>query len=426
MTFAQCREDVAITCNATGNDYDLLDCPLGCQDGVGCRSCQPNETVCANGAVRTCDANGDEVAAEPCALGCFENEPRCRRVLPSNFTSSIFDMAKDGPVLDLASGSIDTNSGMLSPSVVVPSFLVSTPGAPSLRVFLVRSARLGNVQITGTNAFALAAEGPIEITGRVVVAPGVGRPAAGCNAGAGRSRETGSPPYEYAASASGGGGNGTAGGRGGSLTTTSTGVVYQGGSGGGVVGSDPLVPLQGGCGAGGIDGTVTVGAYPPPGDGGGAVQLVSQEAIQVSGVIDVRGPGGYREQTQDMLVVYGAGAGGSILLEAATVELGATGKLIAKGGGGGSEVGNATSNDTADADLGAPGSGLFGAGGNGAAPGVAASNGADVTRPNLDPAAGGGGGGGGLGRLRVNATSYVKHNSAVEAALTSLGMIQSR
>ncbi len=45
-----CRGDEAVTCNSTGNDFDLVDCPLGCNLAVGgCRSCA-TDNDCASSA----------------------------------------------------------------------------------------------------------------------------------------------------------------------------------------------------------------------------------------------------------------------------------------------------------------------------------------------------------------------------------------
>src|SRR5688572_8858503 len=56
--FATCRGDQEIRCNADGNNYDLVQCELGCNAATnGCRLCEPNRTNCTNGTLATCDAN---------------------------------------------------------------------------------------------------------------------------------------------------------------------------------------------------------------------------------------------------------------------------------------------------------------------------------------------------------------------------------
>lgn len=41
--FQKCRDDIAITCNATGTNYDLLQCEMGCDaEASGCKQCTTN------------------------------------------------------------------------------------------------------------------------------------------------------------------------------------------------------------------------------------------------------------------------------------------------------------------------------------------------------------------------------------------------
>lgn len=41
--FSKCRDDLAITCNGAGTNYDLLHCEMGCDpDASGCRACTSN------------------------------------------------------------------------------------------------------------------------------------------------------------------------------------------------------------------------------------------------------------------------------------------------------------------------------------------------------------------------------------------------
>src|SRR5688572_30210917 len=38
--FVACRDDLAITCNPSGNDYDVIQCPRGCDVVAnGCKTC---------------------------------------------------------------------------------------------------------------------------------------------------------------------------------------------------------------------------------------------------------------------------------------------------------------------------------------------------------------------------------------------------
>src|SRR5262245_4491356 len=71
LAFEACRGDDAIVCNASGDDYDITHCELGCGDAAGgCMQCKPNATACDSGNVRHCDANGVPVQSERCEYAC--------------------------------------------------------------------------------------------------------------------------------------------------------------------------------------------------------------------------------------------------------------------------------------------------------------------------------------------------------------------
>jgi hypothetical protein len=69
LAFETCRGDQAIVCNATGMNFDLVQCELGCDPAVGgCRtsciddsSCALDEPVCREGSCSVCTDN-DECA----------------------------------------------------------------------------------------------------------------------------------------------------------------------------------------------------------------------------------------------------------------------------------------------------------------------------------------------------------------------------
>lgn len=72
---AACRGSTALVCNAAGNDYDLVECPRGCDAERGCfecaedDQCPANKPVCdASGSCRTC-AFDDECAGRVCDAG---------------------------------------------------------------------------------------------------------------------------------------------------------------------------------------------------------------------------------------------------------------------------------------------------------------------------------------------------------------------
>jgi len=429
--FASCRGDQEVRCNTTGNNYDLVQCELGCSAATdGCRLCEPNETRCTNGKVATCDANGAVAASETCELGCFEDKPRCRRLDPSNGLGSYLDLPATLPDLDLTDAFFDTGTGTVSANgglvIPVPSFSAGNGDGPTIRVFVANNVRLNNAAAgSGLDpnrqsgpAFALVARGEIVIEGRFVVyATAGGIKNAMCAGGIGNYFETDSA---YRALASGGGANATAGGKGGDISG------LAGGAGGQEFGTDVLVPLKGGCPAGGVDINGTVFPYSTP--GGGAAQFSSEKKITILGIIDARGQTGTAEQAGNLgAAIYGGGAGGSILLEAATLTLGPAAILMAKGGGGGSYGPSTVSDDTASPDKGNVCAGTCPDGGDGAAPGVPAKPG-ESSPVNVGSALISGGGGGGIGRVRINTrdTMYQRPNTVVEAAMVTTGLIKTR
>ena len=134
--FGECRDaNTALTCNASGTNFDITQCQLGCDPAAGgCRLCQPNQTECANGVTQTCDANGAVVSSQTCPLGCFQSEPRCRDIDPSNGFGTYLDMVASPPDIDIPAGStgtLDTRTGMLTVDAVatmLPSFSLTNPG----------------------------------------------------------------------------------------------------------------------------------------------------------------------------------------------------------------------------------------------------------------------------------------------------------
>jgi hypothetical protein len=411
-----CRGDQAVTCNAEGTDYDIVQCDLGCDVNIGgCRLCEPNETACTNGTVATCDANGAVTSSEECALGCFEDEARCREIDPSNGLGQYLDMVSDPPDLDLQDAYFNTTTGEVRDGTVivdVPNFYVPGPAdGTSIRVFVAGSVKLGKVYAgnkavmqTDANptgpAFALVARGDISVSGAFVApSSGGGMISPGCTGGVLERNDFGSA---VASGGGGGGGHGTAGGAGGRASSAAGGV------GGLVAGTGNLIPLRGGC-AGGSD-TDFVGT------GGGAIQLTSRTSILIEGVLDVRGANGVPApddtQTVQHTMLWGAGAGGGILLEAPTIELAGAAQLVARGG-----AGEGCTPPTA-------GCGLPGLGATSTQP---ATNGGDVENTGSGSFTGGSGGGG-LGRIRINTKdqTYSKANTTLEDGLLTVGTTRTR
>ncbi|MFT3691553.1 MAG: hypothetical protein QM831_00320 [Kofleriaceae bacterium] len=398
-------------CNEYGTGYDQVDCAHGCDDMTGCKLCEANQTVCANGSVATCDPNGNQTSVTSCPLGCFEDQARCRDIDPSNGLGSYLTAVAAPPDVDLTTGPITiyTDSGKILDAsgnqIDIPTFVAVEADGPPIRVFVTRSLKLGAVTArvevqTGIPPFpalAFVATDDIAVVGHFVVREGVGSlKLPECSGGPG-SYNLNSVRY----SGSGGGGFATAGAQGGTDT-------YIGGTAGGTSGNDTLVPLRGGCSSGEhrdanssdvFDGTA----------GGGAVQLVSRTKIVIADNASVDASGAYGDWDEHF-GASGGGAGGAILIEAPSIDLGNNSSLLAPGGHG------------ADGDGGScthPGCGL---GGAGATPLTAAQNGLNGS------GGGGGGGGGGLGRIRINTAdgTYGQQNTTQLVGSLSVGRIATR
>ncbi|HEU0037289.1 MAG TPA: hypothetical protein VFQ53_42050 [Kofleriaceae bacterium] len=434
--FTACRGDQAITCNAVGNDYELIQCERGCEVGTGCRLCDPNETACTNGTVATCDAAGVVTSKQDCPLGCFESEPRCREIDPSNGLGQYLDPSQPASDLDLsAGGTIDTATGQVRDAnntlIPVTTLLLPAPqNGAAVRVFIVGTARLGNINVFSSStpgpALALLAHGEITVEGTFSLwtpdaenaqpLPG-GVAFASCRGGR---AGVNSQDQATIRTGSGGGGHATAGGHGGSVDP-----LLLGGAGGAASGSPSLEPLRGGCSAGdSLDG------------GGGAVQLSSRVAITVrdSAVINANGQIGIAF-AQGPSELFGGGAGGGILLEAPTVSLGSNARLLVNGGPAATDAQLAPSVSLTTA-VSAGGSCTStaaykcGKGGDGAALDGPASDAVNVpftgSATVTDYVAAGGGGG--LGYIRINTQSgqYTKQSDTIESGVLTTGTVRTR
>lgn len=69
---AGCRGDTSLVCNTTGNDYDLVECPRGCDTPTGCRECDDNAQC--SGTRPICDGAGNCRAWNPDS-GAYERKP---------------------------------------------------------------------------------------------------------------------------------------------------------------------------------------------------------------------------------------------------------------------------------------------------------------------------------------------------------------
>ena len=176
----------------------------------------------------------------------------------------------------------------------------------------------------------------------------------------------------------------------------------KGGDGGGVTGamaSDAFVPaaLHGGC-----TGSVGAATGGSGGHGGGAVDLIAETSITVSGTINASGKSG-SSTTEDGAGGGGGGSGGMIVFDTPVLTFAATTNVFANGGGGGegtagnTGVGGTDPVSPALGGIGGSGGTTGGDGGNGGfgtLPGAIGGNGISMNE-------GGGGGGGGAGVIKL-------------------------
>lgn len=442
--FVACRGDRAITCNSTGTDYDLVQCPRGCDEGTGCRVCEPNETVCENGKVQTCDATGAVVASESCTLGCFEDQPRCREIEPSNGLAPFMSMAATGPDVVLENATILVPSGEITSSsgqVIIASQIVpAPPGGVRIQVFPVRSLTIvGSLQIRGSQAddvpaVAFLVHGDVRVDGSIqlngsdsgdfsVTSPPGSIISGPCVGAVGTFDANGQPAW---GAGGGGGGGATQGGAGGSNWK------WPGSSGGTAFPNPDLQPLRGGCRGGGH-------SSQPPSHGGGAIQITSRSSIRLGPNTTILANGGFGfvgespagEIPGFEAMPKGGGSGGGILLEAPNVMFEA-GVMITANGGGGASGDGAPGSPTTSA---LPSSGGTcsaspsictngGDGGSSAGPGRTAASIATTGLQEVYTGAGGGS----VGHIRINTRdgSYTKANDTQESPPPSTAAIGTR
>jgi hypothetical protein len=277
---------------------------------------------------------------------------------------------------------IDT-SGASSCTLVQPQ-----AAPPSLCVIVARSIVVpigSNVRVVGSRPLVLIAADSMTIDGAIDVASHrLGGSGAGANTGACTTAQAGDAGIGGAGGAAGGALGGTGGG---------------GGSGGAGAGAPATAMpattvLRGGC-AGAKGGDAAIGAGGVAGAGGGALYLIANGGLQISGTLNASGaaagPPGDRGGGG------GGGAGGMIGLEAPLITIGAGAQIYAVGGGGSSgggssEPGNAGAEAVGPAATATtPGSGQSGTGAAGGAQSSGSPGGVGSTTT------GGGGGGGSAG-----------------------------
>ncbi|MEO6952492.1 MAG: hypothetical protein ABI321_11810 [Polyangia bacterium] len=315
---------------------------------------------------------------------------------------------------------IDTERLYIDGATPMPGIVFSAdPGNDDWAVLSVHDLTITHdVLVHGRRALIVVAVGSIEVgatmhAGADLRSPGPGGQRTGEGPGSdGKKSSTND-------SGGGGAGHGTVGAVGGASASNSNG---QGGAGGIAYDDELAGGSGGGTGSGAVGGDdpcPTNQGYSLGGAGGGVVQLSAGVSIDVlfAGIIEAGGGGGRAGCKESASAGGGGGAGGSLWLEAPTMNL--AGKITANGGAGGSggRANGSDSNDGQDGQDGqpsttpaqggqSPGMG-GGAGGQGGVLGVAPTPG--------DKSTNGGGGGGAVGRivLRTRTSSPITSASTV-------------
>ncbi len=389
-TFVSCRGDEAITCRASGADYDVVSCPLGCDDSSGCieTACEVGATRCGEGTLERCNDVGEYVS-EACAAGCIETPVAHCAYLEPQYLPDICDV----PALELDArlDHLDIVDYLNTDAVQVCTGGVATQtdGAPDICIVRYRTISVPagptEVKVEGSRVLALVADDLVDISGTLDVS--ANGQTNGAGAGDFLSGGTG------VTSGGGGGGGSAAGASGGPATTTNGGPAFS---------PSPLLVLRGGARAPMVTSPPLVLFGEASGGSGGAMTAVAcKGTVRVSGMVDAGGGGGHRgDQVNNF--GGGGGSGGFVALQGLQVDV--TGRVFANGGWGGDGKPTSPTPDQWDGQDGLRGV-SYGAmfreghdGGLGGRGGVAAAlpeRGAGVTSGRA------GGGGGAMGALQT-------------------------
>jgi hypothetical protein len=368
--------------------------------------------VCAGTSLNVCSDGG--FTASACALGCIASPAaHCGTFYPSGAVTPAdlvvaglspitFSNTTPLTILHSDTGVIDgaraANGDPTKLEVVSGIGFHVVDGVGIFDFASITIPEGVTIGLTGPNPIALVSAGDLSIVGILNAGSTGGCNEPGPGGGNSGSATTGSAPVLTSAGGLGAGGNGNGasnsdfyggGGGGHGATGGHAGEGTAGGAGGVAYDDATLIPLHGGSGGG-----AAASSNVCSGAGGGGLQLVSGGTIAIGGGtavggINAGGSGAYNGQG-------GGGSGGSVLLEAFSINLAAYGGIASNGGGGGGIRGGGTGTLSAVAALGGTGGTLgsnpVGAGGVGGVAGaIAGGQGGE-----------GAGGGGAVGRIRLN------------------------
>lgn len=157
--FKMCRGDLAITCNSTGNDYDLIECELGCDAVVGCRMCASNDQ-CANpspvcdamtSSCRAC-ALDDECASTVCEGGACVAESGIVYAAPTGSNTSNCSLAEPCTI---------SRAQQVAISVAIPPIIRLLPGVYAAEINIGTPTN-APVRIVGSGA-TVSATTPVQV-----------------------------------------------------------------------------------------------------------------------------------------------------------------------------------------------------------------------------------------------------------------------
>jgi hypothetical protein len=337
--FASCRDDRALMCNGVGDNYDLVQCANGC----------------------------DENGCKPCTT------PECEKHIIPKYLPTICDQRLSGdPKSITTDATIDTTNPQNCSSVVMQ------PGGVDICVLRYSALTIEanrTLKFIGPRAVAFVADDDLTIVGALDVSGTAGRGPGDVVSGTCTGTKGGC----------GGGGTRTAGGSGGGTSAAGNGGPME-------PSPTQLAMLRGGTHS------------PGSRSGGGAATLIScRGTVDVSGLIDANGAGGYGDYFLLPQNVYveatGGSSGGTVVLQGMSVK--ATGRFYANGGGGGGG-GNGGGSDGEDGHRSTVFAGGGAGGGAGGIGGTEAQGPSNGVRYTPDPI-GGGAGGGSAGYFSVSA-----------------------
>lgn len=281
--FEECRDQAALTCNDSGDNYELLECEYGCGSS-GCIACE---------------------------------SPECeKRIVPKYVPTEC------GPDLATETLLVSEDTMIDTSDTASCTRIVTQPSGLDICVIKRRSIVIDTnrtLTVRGTRALALVADYSLDIYGTLDISANgtVSGPGGGHTKSGNTSSDAGG----------GGAGYRTAGAAGGSSAGTGTAPNA------GAAGSSPVLvaSLNAGSRAAQPAGTRT------PGGAGGAATLVScRNRVNITGVVDAGGGGGLPTTDQvgnGATTSTGGGSGGTIVIQAMQVEV--AGGLFANGGAGG-------------------------------------------------------------------------------------------